>query len=210
MFEGGGCPGRELWDVLGLVVQRAGDLGDQVEDGLVDETRRLEDEGVEVCVDGFAGSKVFGDFVFLGCCCCRPCCLRRVADCAEVGGVGDADVVDGLVASAVCAGLGDVPSEDRVVLQRGLNGGGDVRGAEHLRDLFDHPGMACTCPTPCRWRRRSLEAESGSCVFEWESEQFGFVHSGTGPLSVGSPMRSRTAARKSSSGMKRLAELGAA
>jgi hypothetical protein len=38
--------------VLGLVVQRAGDLGDQVEDGLVDEAGRLEDEGVEVCVDG--------------------------------------------------------------------------------------------------------------------------------------------------------------
>ena len=102
MLEGGGCPGRELWDVLGLVVQRAGDLRDQVEDGLVDEARRLEDEGVEVCVDGFAGSKVFVVFLFLGFCCSRSCCLRCPAEGVGFGGLGDADVVDGLVAVAVC------------------------------------------------------------------------------------------------------------
>ena len=72
VIEGGGCPGRELWDVLSLVGQRAGDLRDQVEDGLVDEAGLLEDEGVEVGADGFAGFKMLGVFLGLGCCCC--CC----------------------------------------------------------------------------------------------------------------------------------------
>ena len=90
--------------------------------------------------------KVVVVFVFLAFCRRLSGLLRRVVEGVLPGGVGDADVVDGLEAALVRVGLCDVPTEGgRGALHRGLDRCGDVGGAEHFPDLLDHHGVACTC-----------------------------------------------------------------